>query len=113
MNGKIHDKNTDFLFQAILALETPEECYRFFDDLCAVTELRTLEQRYDVAGCLMQGKVYSEIRRETGASSAIISRVNRVLSARDSVLRQFVEESRPGPDDAAYVETYQGRQNDS
>ena len=43
MNGKIHDKNTDFLFQAILALETPEECYRFFDDLCAVTELRTLE----------------------------------------------------------------------
>ena len=51
-----------------------------FCDLCAVTELRTLEQRYDVAGCLMQGKVYSEIRRETGASSATVSRVNRMLN---------------------------------
>ena len=42
-----------------------DRCIRFFDDLCAVTELRTMEQRYAVAGCLLQGKVYSEIRRET------------------------------------------------
>ena len=45
-----------------------------------VTELRTMEQRYAVAGCLLQGKVYSEIRRETGASSATVSRVNRMLN---------------------------------
>ena len=44
MTEKIHDKNTDFLFQAILALETPEECYKFFDDLCTVPEL--LPQNY-------------------------------------------------------------------
>ena len=92
MNGKIHDKNTDFLFQAILALETPEECYRFFDDLCAVTELRTMEQRYAVAGCLLQGKVYSEIRRETGASSATVSRVNRMLNYGTGSVAESVRE---------------------
>lgn len=68
------------LYQAILRLNDLDECIRFFDDLCAVTELRTLEQRYDVAGCLLSGKVYSEIRKETGASSATVSRVNRMLN---------------------------------
>jgi len=68
------------LYRAILRLKTLDECTRFFDDLCAVTELRALEQRYAVAACLLQGKVYSEIRRETGASSATVSRVNRMLN---------------------------------
>ena len=75
------------LYEAILRLNDLEECIRFFDDLCAVTELRTLEQRYDVAGCLVQGKVYSEIRRETGASSATVSRVNRRQHCRQRALR--------------------------
>ena len=52
MNGKIQDKNVDFLFQAILALETPEECYRFFDDLCTVPELKAMSQRLAVAHML-------------------------------------------------------------
>lgn len=60
-----NERNTA-LYEAILRLNTLDECIRFFDDLCAVTELRTMEQRYAVAGCLLQGKVYSEIRRETG-----------------------------------------------
>ena len=68
------------LYEAVLRLQNLDECLRFFEDLCAVTELRTLEQRYDVASCLVQGKVYSEIRRETGASSATVSRVNRMLN---------------------------------
>ena len=68
------------MYEAILRLDNLEDCLRFFDDLCAVTELRTMEQRYAVAGCLLQGKVYSEIRRETGASSATVSRVNRMLN---------------------------------
>ena len=68
------------LYESILRLQNLDECIRFFDDLCAVTELRTMEQRYDVACCLLQGKVYSEIRRETGASSATVSRVNRMLN---------------------------------
>ena len=67
-----NERCTD-LYEAILRLENLDECIRFFDDLCAVTELRTMEQRYAVAGCLLQGKVYSEIRRATGASSATVS----------------------------------------
>ena len=74
------EERSTALYEAILRLNTLDECIRFFDDLCAVTELRTLEQRYAVAGCLLQGKVYSEIRRETGASSATVSRVNRMLN---------------------------------
>ena len=74
------EERSTALYEAILRLNTLDECIRFFDDLCAVTELRTLEQRYAVAGCLVQGKVYSEIRRETGASSATVSRVNRMLN---------------------------------
>ena len=74
-----NERNTA-LYEAILRLNSLDECIRFFDDLCAVTELRTMEQRYAVAGCLLQGKVYSEIRRETGASSATVSRVNRMLN---------------------------------
>lgn len=61
------------LYEAILRLDNLDDCIRFFEDLCAVTELRTMEQRYDVAGCLLQGKVYSEIRQLTGASSATVS----------------------------------------
>ena len=73
-------RHSTALYEAILRLKDLDECIRFFDDLCAVTELRTLEQRYDVAGCLLQGKVYAEIRRQTGASSATVSRVNRMLN---------------------------------
>ena len=80
MNGKIQDKNVDFLFQAILALETPEECYRFFDDLCTVPELKAMSQRIAVAKMLSARQVYSEIVAKTGASTATISRVNRSLN---------------------------------
>lgn len=75
-----HNERDTSLYEAILRLNNLEDCIRFFDDLCAVTELRTMEQRYAVAACLLQGKVYSEIRRETGASSATVSRVNRMLN---------------------------------
>ena len=68
------------LYEAILRLDNLDDCIRFFEDLCAVTELRTMEQRYDVAVLLDQGLVYSDILEQTGASSATISRVNRSLS---------------------------------
>ncbi|MDR2589558.1 MAG: TrpR-like protein [Oscillospiraceae bacterium] len=67
------------MYEAILSLESLDECIRFFDDLCSVTELRTIEQRFQVARMLNEGFVYSEIQKETGASSATISRVNRSL----------------------------------
>ena len=86
-----NERNTA-LYEAILRLNTLDECIRFFDDLCAVTELRTMEQRYAVAGCLLQGKVYSEIRRETGASSATVSRVNRMLNYGTGSVAESVRE---------------------
>ena len=67
------------LYRAILALETEEECYAFFQDLCTIAELRSMEQRYEVATLLSGGMVYSDILERTGASSATISRVNRAL----------------------------------
>ncbi len=65
------------LYQAILAIKDLDECCRFFDDLCTPMELRSMEQRYDVAAALMQDQVYMEIQEKTGASSATISRVRR------------------------------------
>ena len=67
------------LYEAILSLETVDECVRFFDDLCTVTELMAMEQRFQVARCLDEGMIYNDILAETGASSATISRVNRSL----------------------------------
>ena len=67
------------LYRAILALETEEECYAFFQALCTIAELRSMEQRYEVATLLSEGMVYSDILERTGASSATISRVNRAL----------------------------------
>ena len=67
------------MYEAILTLETLDECIKFFDDLCSVTELRAIEQRYHVASLLNDGHIYSTILEQTGASSATISRVNRSL----------------------------------
>ena len=67
------------MYEAILSLQNLDECLRFFDDLCTVTELMAMEQRYQVASCLDKGMIYNDILAETGASSATISRVNRSL----------------------------------
>ncbi len=80
MNTKLKDTGVEFLFEAILALETKEECYNFFFDLCTVPELKAMSQRLAVAKMLSEKKVYSEIVSETGASTATISRVNRSLN---------------------------------
>ena len=80
MNSKLKELNVEFLFQAILKLETIEECYKFFEDLCTVPELRALSQRFLVAKMLDDHIVYSDIVAKTGASTATISRVNRSLN---------------------------------
>ena len=75
----LHSKTTDRLFDAILLLKDREECYAFFEDLCTITELQAMSQRFHVARLLQQGLVYNEVGRQSGASSATISRVNRCL----------------------------------
>ncbi len=67
------------MYKAILSLESVEECMNFFDDLCTVSEIHAMEQRFQVAVCLNKGMIYNDILAETGASSATISRVNRSL----------------------------------
>ncbi len=80
MNDKLKDRDMDELFDAILCLETREECYAFFEDLCTVLELKSLSQRLKVAKMLSEHHVYSDIVGRTGASTATISRVNRSLN---------------------------------
>lgn len=79
MNSKIKDDSVDFLFKSILSLNSMQECYDFFEDLCTVPEIKAMSQRLLVAKMLDEKRVYSEIVNETGASTATISRVNRAL----------------------------------
>ncbi len=80
MNPKLKTEAVDFLFDLVLELETREECYSFFEDLCTVNEILSLSQRAMVACMLREKKTYMEISDKTGASTATISRVNRSLN---------------------------------
>ena len=73
------DKQTDELFRSILALGSVEECYRSFEDLCTVKEIRDLGQRLEVARLLHEGSSYQRAGEATGASSATIGRVKKCL----------------------------------
>ena len=79
MNKRIKKERNDQMYEAILALKDVDECKKFFDDLCTVTELQAMEQRFQVAVLLHEGYIYNDILEKTGASSATISRVNRSL----------------------------------
>ena len=79
MNRKLKDEDMDILFRGILKLQTVEDCYDFFEDLCTISELRAMVQRFEVARLLDEGRIYSDIVQETGASTATISRVNKCL----------------------------------
>ena len=80
------------LYETVLKLKDVDECCRFFDDLCTPTELRSLEQRFDVAVYLQQGLVYLDILDKTGASSATISRVRRSMldNGAGGVMREVI-----------------------
>ncbi len=79
MNKRMKKERDDRMYEAILSLKTTEECKKFFSDLCTLTELQAMEQRFQVAVLLEQGMIYNDILERTGASSATISRVNRSL----------------------------------
>lgn len=76
----LRSKENDRFFKAILSLESLEECYRFFEDICTVKEILDMSQRLQVAEMLNADKSYQEISKITGASTATISRVNRCLN---------------------------------
>ena len=91
MNEKLRDAHMDELFKAILTLDTVDECYAFFDDLCTISELKAMAQRLQVARMLDDKYVYSSVVKETGASTATISRVNRCLNYGNDGYKTVIE----------------------
>ena len=77
--SKMHTKEVNDLFEAILSLNSVEECYKFFEDACTIKEVLEIAQRLKAAKMLKGGVNYAEITKETGMSTATISRVNRCL----------------------------------
>lgn len=80
MNNKLKTPEVEQLFDAILSLESKEECFAFFEDICTINELLSLSQRFEVAKMLREHRTYVDIANKTGASTATISRVNRSLN---------------------------------
>ena len=74
-----HSESIDRLFETFLNLETKEECYAYFEDLCTINEINAMVQRLEVAELLKQGETFNTIVEKTGASTATISRVNKCL----------------------------------
>jgi TrpR-related protein YerC/YecD len=79
-DSKVKSAETDELYNAIMSLQSQEECYRFFDDLCTFGEINAMAQRFHVAQLLEEGKTFAQISEETGASSATITRVNKCVT---------------------------------
>lgn len=80
VNPKLKDEMNDQLCEAMLSLQTIDECYQFFEDICTISELKAMSQRLEVARMLRQGHTYDDIVVRTGASTATISRVKRCLN---------------------------------
>ena len=94
MRNDIHSEGVEHLFQAILSLESVEECYAFFEDICTVNELRSISQRFNVGEMLLENRTYKDISAETGASTTTISRVNRLLNDKDRGIEMAYERIR-------------------
>ncbi|MBR2338849.1 MAG: helix-turn-helix domain-containing protein [Clostridia bacterium] len=94
----IRSQALDQLFEAILGLQTTEDCYRFFEDVCTINEVQDMAQRYEVALLLEQGMNYQQIAQQVGISTATISRVSRCLNYgsggyRDAIKRRKEEKA--------------------
>ena len=79
VNPKLRDELNDQLCEAVLHLNSVEECYQFFEDICTISELKAMSQRLEVARMLKEKLTYDAIVERTGASTATISRVKRCL----------------------------------
>lgn len=95
---KVKSEQTELLMKAVLQLETADDAYRFFEDICTIAEIRSMAQRLEVAVLLRSGVTYQEIARQTGASSATISRVNRALNYGADGYNRVLEAMKPADD---------------
>ena len=90
----------DRLLKVILALETPEECTAFFEDICTIKELQDMSQRLEVALLLEQGLNYQEISARTTVSTATISRVSKCLNYGSGGYRAAIERLKAAEEEA-------------
>ena len=88
------NETIDALFDAILSLETREECYEFFEDLCTVKEISDMAQRLEAAKLLLDGSTYEQIVKTVEISTATISRINRCIQYGTGGYRQTIEKVR-------------------
>lgn len=96
--SRLRAPDLDALFDAVLLLRDRSECYRFFEDVCTISELKSIAQRFDVAKKLDEGVTYQEISQQLGASTATISRVNRALAYGAGGYRLLLDRIRAGGD---------------
>lgn len=96
--SRLQAPDLDALFDAMLLLRDRSECYRFFEDVCTISELKSIAQRFDVAKKLDEGVTYQEISQQLGASTATISRVNRALAYGAGGYRLLLDRIRAGKD---------------
>lgn len=92
--SKIKNEQTDEVFKAILSLQTLDECYNFFEDICTIKEIEDIALRYRVANLLVEKKSYKEITDITGASSTTITRVNKCLQYGNDGYRIVLERTK-------------------
>ena len=88
------NETIDALFDAILSLETREECDDFFEDLCTVKEISDMAQRLEAAKLLLDGSTYEQIVKTVEISTATISRINRCIQYGTGGYRQTIEKVR-------------------
>lgn len=88
------NETTDALFDAILSLETREECYNFFEDLCTVKEISDMAQRLEAAKLLLGGCTYDQIVKTVEISTATISRINRCIQYGSGGYQETIEKTR-------------------
>lgn len=80
------------LFEAIISIDNIDDCKDFFEDICTIKEIHDMAQRLQVARLLRNKKVFSDIIKETRASSATISRVNKCLNYGTGGYNKILEE---------------------
>jgi TrpR-related protein YerC/YecD len=88
------NETTDALFDAILSLETREDCYKFFEDLCTVKEVSDMAQRLEAAKMLLEGRTYDQIVKSVEISTATISRINRCIQYGSGGYRDIIQKTR-------------------
>ena len=94
MRNRKPDKNVEYLIRGILTLQTPEECFSFFEDLCTVKEISDMAQRLQAAKLLLDGATYEQIVKAVEISTATISRINRCIQYGSGGYRDTIEKVR-------------------